>query len=100
MAKAGSTTGDEGEFRSSLLDEERRQMEAAASAVKRRRIPAEQETDEMKLEHRHRAQSIIQSKALDELETEVLETGLYENVDLRRGSRTSVLLAEIVFSKP
>lgn len=51
------------------------------------------------LEHRHHAQSIIASKALDELETEVFETGLYENVDIHRGSRTSVLLAEIAYSE-
>lgn len=48
-----------------------------------------------KMEHRHRAQSIIQSKALDELETEVFETGLYENADVERGSRIGVMVAEI-----
>ena len=52
-----------------------------------------------KLEHRHRAQSIIQSKALDELETEVFETGLYENADFTRGSRISVMMAEIFYSE-
>ena len=53
-------------------------MAAASTAVKRKRGKADQGR---RLERRHRAQSIIQSKALDELETEV-ETGLYENVDL------------------
>ena len=52
-----------------------------------------------KLEHRHRAQSIIQSKALDELETEVLTTGLYENVDLTLGSRITVVVAESIYGK-
>lgn len=52
-----------------------------------------------KMEHRHRAQSIIQSKALDELETEVFETGLYENADFARGSRIGVMIAEIFYSK-
>lgn len=51
------------------------------------------------LEYRHRAQSFIDSKALDELETEVFETGLYENVDVSRGSRYGVMAAEIVYSK-
>ena len=92
-----ATTGDENEYRRSLLEEECKQMEAAGSAVKRRRKEAHEST---KMEHRHRAQSIIQSKALDELETEVFQTGLYENVDLHRGSRTVVLVAEIAYSKP
>lgn len=52
-----------------------------------------------KLEHRHRAQSIIQSKALDELETEVFETGLYENADFARGSRIGVMMVEIFYSE-
>ena len=52
-----------------------------------------------KLEHRHRAQSIIQSKALDELETEVFETGLYENTDFARGSRVGVMMAEMFYSE-
>lgn len=52
-----------------------------------------------KMEHRHRAQSIIQSKALDELETEVFETGLYETADIARGSRISVMAAEIFYSE-
>lgn len=51
------------------------------------------------LEYRHRAQSVIQSKALDELETEVFETGLYESVDLSRGSFLSVMAAEIVYGE-
>ena len=88
---------NENEYRSSIPEEESRQMEAAGSAVKRRREEAHVGE---KLQHRHRAQSIIQSKALDELEKEVLETGLYENVDLHRGSTTSVLLAEIAYGKP
>lgn len=52
-----------------------------------------------KMEHRHRAQSIIQSKALDELETEVFETGLYENADFARGSRIGVMVAEVFYSE-
>lgn len=51
------------------------------------------------LGYRHRAQSVIQSKALDELETEVFETGLYENLDLSRGSRYGVMAAEIIFGE-
>lgn len=51
------------------------------------------------LEYRHRAQSFIDSKALDELETEVFETGLYENVDISRGSRYNVMAAEILYSE-
>lgn len=77
----------------SLSEEECNQLEATSVAVKQRRQGV------TKLEHRHRAQSIIQSKALDELETEVLETGLYENVDLGRGSRGSVVAAEIIYSE-
>ena len=77
----------------SLSEEECNQLEATSVAVKQRRHGV------AKLEHRHRAQSIIQSKALDELETEVLETGLYENVDLGRGSRGSVVAAEIMYSE-
>ena len=30
---------------------------------------------------------------------EVFETGLYENVDIHRGSRAAVLLAEIAYSE-
>lgn len=51
------------------------------------------------LEYRHKAQSIIDSKALDELETEVFETGLYENVDLSKGSQFGVMAAEIIYSE-
>ncbi|KAL5460590.1 hypothetical protein EMCRGX_G034044 [Ephydatia muelleri] len=39
-----------------------------------------------------------QSKALDELETEVLTTGLYENVDLTLGSRITVVVAESIYA--
>lgn len=67
----------------------RREMAAASNAEKE---PA-------RLEYRHRAQSVIQSKALEELETEVFETGLYENVNLTGGSRYSVMAAEIVYSE-
>lgn len=75
-------------------EEETNAMEATSNAVKQRRRPVPP-----KMEHRHRAQSIIQSKALDELETEVFETGLYENTDLSRGSNYSVMAAEIGYSK-
>ncbi len=85
-----------------IHEEEVNAMEATTNAVKRqransttrKRTPAPQ-----KLEHRHRAQSIIQSKALDELETEVFETGLYENSDLSAGSSYGVMAAEIFYSK-
>ena len=49
-------------------------------------------------ERRHRAQSFIQGKQLDELELEV-ETGLYENVDLSHGSRVPIAVAHVLFSK-
>lgn len=75
-------------------EEETNAMEATSNAAKRRREPVP-----AKLEHRHRAQSIIQSKSLDELETEVFETGLYENTDLSRGSSYSVMAAEVAYSK-
>lgn len=67
-------------------------MEENVEVVRDERVPGE------KLEHRHRAQSIIQSKALDELETEVLTTGLYENVDLTLGSRITVVVAETIYA--
>jgi hypothetical protein len=57
------------------------------------------EAEERHLEYRHKAQSIINSKMLDELETEVFETGLYENQDITRGSRYSVMAAEIAYSE-
>lgn len=82
-------------IRLGLDPSEARQMEAAGSAVQLRRRTVRPEP----LEHRHRAQSIIEQQQLDELETEVLETGLYENVDYSRGSHYSVLAAEVVFSK-
>lgn len=69
-------------------------MEDHAEVVSEQRLGPGQ-----RLEHRHRAQSIIQSKALDELETEVLTTGLYENIDLTLGSRVTVLVAESVYGK-
>lgn len=69
------------------------------SSMTRRKISKETTSSSSKLEHRHRAQSIIQSKALDELETEVFETGLYENADFARGSRIGVMMAEIFYSE-
>ena len=72
------------------------------SSMMRRKTSKETATvgsSSAKLEHRHRAQSIIQSKALDELETEVFETGLYENADFARGSRIGVMMAEIFYSE-
>ena len=68
-------------------------------SMTRRKISKETTSSSSKLEHRHRAQSIIQSKALDELETEVFETGLYENADFARGSRIGVMMAEIFYSE-
>lgn len=67
--------------------------------VMRRKTSKETTSSSAKMEHRHRAQSIIQSKALDELETEVFETGLYENADFARGSRIGVMMAEIFYSE-
>ena len=52
-----------------------------------------------RLEYRHKAQSIISSKMLDELETEVFETGLYENQNISGGSRFGVMATEIFFSE-
>lgn len=83
----------EEEFKKTLHEEESNAMEATSIAIKKRRPVPE------KLDHRHRAQSIIQSKALDELETEVFETGLYENTDFERGSKVGVMAAEIGYSK-
>lgn len=79
-------------------------MEPSGSSkgVKQRRGAAELEDDAgsgKHLEYRHKAQSIIDSKILDELETEVFETGLYENQDLSRGSTFGVMTAEILYSK-
>ncbi|CAI8002702.1 PGAP2-interacting protein [Geodia barretti] len=83
-----------------LSRDEFMQMAAASTAAKAKRgrrsepvVPPPSE----RWERRHRAQSFIQGKELDELEVEV-ETGLYENVDLSYGSRMPVLLAHICFS--
>ena len=85
-----------------LSRDEYAQMSAACTAVKARRgrrvEPAVPPPSE-RWERRHRAQSFIQGKELDELEMEV-ETGLYENVDLSHGSRMPVLLAHTLFSEP
>lgn len=70
-----------------------------ASVMRRKTSKETTVSSSAKLEHRHRAQSIIQSKALDELETEVFETGLYENADFARGSRIGVMMAEIFYSE-
>ena len=78
-----------------LSQEEFQQMAAASAAAKVKRGRADQSE---RLERRHRAQSFIQGKELDELEIEV-ETGLYENVDLSHGSRIPVLAAHVLFSK-
>ena len=84
-----------------LSRDEFMQMAAASTAAKAKRgrrsepvVPPPSE----RWERRHRAQSFIQGKELDELEVEV-ETGLYENVDLSYGSRMPVLLAHICFSE-
>ncbi len=84
-----------------VSEEEVNAMEATTNAVKqqRKQHTSLQKRTPVKLEHRHRAQSIIQSKALDELETEVFETGLYENSDLSTGSSYGVMGAEILYSK-
>ena len=46
--------------------------------------------------YRHRAQSIIQWKSLDQLEKEAVK-GLYENIDYRRGSSYRIMLCEVVY---
>ncbi len=48
------------------------------------------------LGHRHRAQSIIQWKSLDQLEEEAVR-GLYENIDYHRGSSYRIMLCEVVY---
>lgn len=74
-------------------------MEETNAAVRRRQKAATAGRYEGKrLEHRHKAQSFIDSKALDDLETEVFETGLYENIDVSRGSDPSVMAAEMIYS--
>ena len=69
------------------------------TSLKQRKTSKGPPSSSGKMEHRHRAQSIIQSKALDELETEVFETGLYENTDFARGSRVGVMIAEVFYSE-
>ena len=78
-----------------LSQEEFRKMSAASSAVRARRGRA---TEKERWERRHRAQSFIQGKELDELELEV-ETGLYENVDLSHGSRLPIMVAHTLYSE-
>lgn len=76
--------------------------ELSRSGMKQRKGAAEMDEDAgagKHLEYRHKAQSFIDSKALDELEAEVFETGLYENQDLAKGSSFGVMAAEIVFSE-
>lgn len=51
---------------------------------------------EVAMEHRHRAQSIIMSKSLDQLESEV-SLGLYENVSLHAGSRKRLIALEVLY---
>lgn len=72
-------------------------MAAASTAAKTKRGRASDQAAE-RWERRHRAQSFIQGKELDELEMEV-ETGLYENVDLSHGSRMPIIIAHIFFSE-
>lgn len=101
MCAMSAALGAENDLlRLGLDPSEARQMEAAGSAVQlRRRATRPEREPPQPLDHRHHAQSIIGQQQLDELETEVLETGLYENVDYSRGSRYSVLAAEVAFSK-
>lgn len=72
-------------------------MAAASAAAKAKRGRSSDESTE-RLERRHRAQSFIQGKELDELEMEV-ETGLYENIDLSHGSRMPIIVAHILYSE-
>lgn len=76
--------------------DEFQQMTAASEAVKAKRVRSSDQSE--RWERRHRAQSFIQGKELDELEMEV-ETGLYENVDLSHGSRMPIIIAHVFFSK-
>ena len=48
------------------------------------------------MEHRHKAQSIIMSKSLDQLENEVA-LGFYENVSLHAGSKKRVFALEVLY---
>ena len=70
---------------------------AARTKAKRDRGPDKRAAEE-RWERRHRAQSFIQGKELDELEMEV-ETGLYENVDISHGSSIPIVTAHILFSE-
>lgn len=82
-----------------MTEEEMNAFEATTNAVKEQRKHTKvHEHTPQKLEYRHKAQSIIQSKALDELETEVFETGLYEDSDQSIGSSYGVMVAEIFYS--
>lgn len=81
-----------------LSQEEFQQMATAGAAAKAKRGRSSDQPSE-RWERRHRAQSFIQGKELDELEMEV-ETGLYENVDLSHGSRIPIMMANILYSKP
>ena len=62
------------------------------------KVKRDQHAETERWERRHRAQSFIQGKELDELEMEV-ETGLYENVDLSHGSGIPIITAHVLFSK-
>lgn len=73
--------------------------QSVMAGVKQRTAAAELNGDGKRLGHRHKAQSIIDSKALDELETEVFETGFYENHGLSRGSKWGVIVAEIIYGE-
>ena len=86
------TTKDQEQPQLSVYEDELKQMEAVTAAVKQRRAPS-------KFVHRHRAQSIIQSEALDQLETEVVTTGLYENVNVKFGSAAGIVAAEVFYSE-
>ena len=52
-----------------------------------------------RLAFRHRAQSIIGSKALDELELEVSEGLLCEPSEVESGSKYSLIVAEVFYCK-
>ena len=89
---------------SPIHEEDSKAMEATSAAPTRKRRPASskdvpKESEGQSLEYRHRAQSVIESKALDELESEVFESGLYENVNISVGSSPSVMAAEVLYSK-
>ena len=67
--------------------------ETSTSTGAPQRSPSKQ-----RLNFRHRAQSIIGMKALDEIEAEIAKGLLCDVQQIAEGSRIPVLIAEIMFS--